>query len=240
MALLLVSLLAGILSVLAPCIIAIIPLLVGYSAESKNIAKAARVVAGLAVSIFVFSLLLKASTLLIGVSSEVWQYVSGTIIILFGLSGLFPDIWEKLASALKLQQISAKGQQKALSKGGVIGDFLLGASLGPIFSACSPTYALIIASILPVTPLRGILYLLVFIFGLSATILLIAILGQKAVRRLGWSVNPRGWFKRVLSIVFIVIGLFILTGFDKTLLSKAVESGWFDWQVKLETQLQQE
>lgn len=240
MALLLVSLLAGILSVLAPCIIAIIPLLVGYSAESKNIAKAARVVAGLAVSIFVFSLLLKASTLLIGVSSEVWQYVSGTIIILFGLSGLFPDIWEKLASALKLQQISAKGQQKALSKGGMIGDFLLGASLGPIFSACSPTYALIIASILPVTPLRGILYLLVFIVGLSATILLIAVLGQKAVKRLGWSINPHGWFKRTLSIVFIIIGLLIITGFDKTLLSKAVESGWFDWQVNLETQLQQE
>lgn len=240
MTLLLVSLLSGILSVLAPCIIAIIPLLVGYSAESKNIAKATRVVAGLAVSIFCFSLLLKATTLLIGISSDIWQIVSGIIIILFGISGLFPFIWEKTASALKLQQLSAKGQRRALQKGGRIGDFLLGASLGPIFSACSPTYALIVASILPASPAKGVLYLLVFIFGLSATILGIALLGQKAVKRLGWSLNPTGWFKRSMAILFILIGILIITGFDKTLLSKTVENGWFDWQVNLESNLQQQ
>lgn len=238
MALLLISLIAGILSVLAPCIIAIIPLLIGYSAQQKDFSKAIRVVAGLSFSIFVFSLLLKSSTLLIGVSASTWQVISGLIIVLFGVSGLFPEQWEKAAGKLKLQQLSAKGQKRALQKGGALGDFLLGASLGPIFSACSPTYALIVASILPVTPLRGLIYLAAFIIGLAATILLIAALGQKAVTKLGWSINPHGWFKRSLAILFIVIGILILTGADKSLLSKAVENGWFDWQVNLESQLQ--
>lgn len=240
MTLLLVALVSGILSVLAPCIITIIPLLVGYSAQSKSIAKTMRVVAGLSVSIFVFSILLKVSTLLVGVSPEMWQYLSGGIIIGFGILGLFPSAWEQVALKLKLQQLSAKGQQKAIKKGGVTGDFLLGASLGPIFSACSPAYALIVASILPVSPVRGIIYLLVFIAGLGGTILLIALLGQKAVTKLGWSLNPRGWFKRVLSVIFILIGICILTGFDKMLLAHAVNNGWFDWQVNLETKLQQQ
>lgn len=239
MALLLVSFLAGILSVLAPCIIAIIPLLVGYSAESKDLGRAIRVVGGLALSILAFSILLKATTVLIGVSGGTWQIISGMIIILFGITGLFPSIWEKAVNLLKLQQLSAKGQKTALKKGGKLGDFLLGASLGPIFSACSPTYALIVASILPASPWEGTLYLLIFIASLSATILLIALLGQKAVKKLGWSINPHGTFKRVLSILFILIGLMILTGFDKTLLSHSVEKGWFDWQVNLESNLQQ-
>lgn len=235
MTLLFISLLAGILSVLAPCIIAIIPLLIGYSAEKKNIARAVRVVVGLSASIFIFSILLKSSTLLISISADTWQMISGIIIIMFGVSGLFPNQWERLSGKLRLQQLSAKGQGKALKQGGKAGDFLLGASLGPIFSACSPTYALIVASILPVSPFRGLLYLLVFILGLAVTILVIAIAGQKAVAKLGWSINPRGWFKRILAIVFIIIGIFIFTGTDKTLLSSAVERGWFDWQVNIES-----
>ena len=235
MALLLVSFLAGVLSVLAPCIIAILPLLVGYSAQSKDLGRAVRVIAGLALSLFIFSLLLKASTLLIAVPDTVWRTVSGVIIIAFGITGLFPALWEKIAGALKLQQISAKGQQRALKKGGVFGDLLLGASIGPIFSACSPTYALIVATILPSSPLTGLLYLVVFIVGLSATMLLVALLGQRITRKLGWSINPHGAFKKVLAIIFICIGLLIVTGLDKTILELSVQRGLFDWQTSLES-----
>lgn len=240
MALLLISLLAGILSVLAPCIIAIIPLLVGYSVEKKDISRAIRVVAGLAVSIFIFSILLKSTTLLIDISPKVWQTASGSIIILFGIVDLFPTVWEVIAQKLRLQQLSAKGQKNALRRGGKAGDFLLGASLGPVFSACSPTYALIVATILPATPLQGLAYLLTFIFGLAATTLLIACLGQKTVQKLGWTINPHGWFKRTLSILFIVIGVLIITGADKKILRGVVENGWFDWQTSLESNLQKQ
>lgn len=239
MTLLFISIISGVLSVLAPCILAIIPLLVGYSSESKNNMKAVRVVIGLAISIFCFSILLKATTLLIAISASTWQLVSGTIIILFGLTGLFPNIWEQIAVKLKLQQISANGQKYALKKTGYLGDFLLGASLGPIFSACSPTYALIVATILPVSPLRGVVYLIVFIVSLSITILVLAIGGRKIITKLGWSINPRGLFKRSLAVIFIVIGLLIISGLDKKILSFAVEGGLFDWQVNLENRLQQ-
>lgn len=238
MTLLFIAFIAGVLSVLAPCIIGLLPLLVGYSAQDKDYGKALRVVFGLAISIFVFSILLKATTSLVGVSPSTWQMVSGSIVLLFGINSLLPELWERLANALKFQQVSAKGQQAAIKQGGKWGDVLLGASLGPVFSACSPTYALIVASILPVTPLRGILYLLIFIAGLAGTILLVAVLGQKLISKLGWTINPHGWFKRGLGILFILIGLAILTGFDKTLLTHAVERGWFDWQVNLESNLQ--
>jgi len=238
MVLLLTSFLAGALSVLAPCVIALIPILLARSADGERSRRPFWVILGLSGSVFAFSLLLKASTLLIDIPTRTWQIASGIIIILFGLTYLFPNVWEKFAGLLKLQEKANKTSGKALQKKGITGDVVLGASLGPVFGACSPTYALIVASILPATPVRGIFYLLAFVAGLAGTLAVIAIAGSKAVQKLGWGINPHGWFKRILGIIFLLVGVMIATGYDKEILAFAVESGWFDWQVTLESNLQ--
>lgn len=239
MILLLVSLLAGLLSVLAPCVVSLLPVLIGRSTNRENRRSTLTVLSGLAVSIFIFTLILKASTLLIDIPQSTWQLISGGVIIAFGVTSLFPEIWEWLAGRLKLQQLSQKGSSAGLKQQSIWGDLLLGASLGPVFSACSPTYLLIAASILPATPVRGVIYLLAFLFGLLAGIFIITKLGQKLVTKLGWSINPKGWFKRTLGVVFILVGLLIVTGTDKSIQAWLVERGLFDWQVNLESQLQQ-
>lgn len=238
MALLFVSLLAGILSVLAPCVIAILPVLLARSADGKRMRSPAYIIGGLSGSIIVFSLLLKASTLLIDIPTSTWQIISGVIIVLFGVTYLFPSLWEKLAMWLHLAERANKTSGKALQKQGRVADVVLGASLGPVFSACSPTYALIVASILPATPIRGFIYLLAFTAGLAGMLALISIGGSKIVQKLGWGINPKGWFKRILGIVLITIGLLIATGTDKQILGFVVERGWFNWQVSLESNLQ--
>ncbi len=237
MTLFFVSLISGMLSVLAPCVISIIPILLARSSDGKRTRSPLFIIGGLLGSIFVFTLLLKSSTLLIDVSPKFWQTVSGGIIILFGLISLFPKAWETVSAKLKLQSRAQNQSSKALKRNGKIGDLLLGASLGPVFSACSPTYALIVATILPVTPVTGLLYLIVFLLGLGGMLVLISVMGSKLVKKLGWGINPEGWFKRTLGIIFIVIGVAILTGIDKTLLSAAVENGLFDWQLNFESNL---
>ncbi len=239
MALLFISFLAGVLSVLAPCVIALLPVLLARSSDGTRTRSPAFVIAGLSVSIIVFSILLKASTLLIDIPTQTWQVISGVIIVIFGITYLFPSLWEKIAMALRLQERANKTSGKALQKKGKLGDIVLGASLGPVFSACSPTYALIVATILPASPVRGMIYLLAFVAGLAGMLTLISIAGSKLVQKLGWGINPNGWFKRILGIIFIVVGILIATGLDKQLLAVAVEGGLFDWQVALESNLQQ-
>ncbi len=240
MTLLLISLLAGALSVLAPCIIATLPILLTRASSGNRKKSPLLIIASLLTSIFLFSLLLKASTLLIAVPTRTWQIISGCIIILFGLVSVFPSLWEKFSGSLKLQIRAQKKSGAALQATGPLGDILLGASLGPVFSACSPTYALIIASILPVSPLQGIVYLLVFLSGLGIVLFIITQAGSTAVKRLGWGINPHGWFKRTLGLVFILLGLLLATGIDKKIQASFVQAGWFDWQIQLESQLQQE
>ena len=240
MELFLASFLAGMLTVLAPCVVSILPVILSRTTSDTVQPKRRSwvIIGSLLISIFIFSLLLKASTLFIDIPTRYWQVLSGSIILSFGIITLFPSIWEWIAVKLKLQQGAQKGSSLALKKNGVAGDIALGASLGPIFSACSPTYALIVAGILPVSLARGLVYLLAFLAGLGMMLMAISIAGQKLIVKMRWGINPNGWFKRGLAIIFILVGLSILTGYDKKVEAYLVERGVFDWQVSLESKLQ--
>ncbi len=227
MELLIVSFVAGVLTVLAPCTLPFLPILLGgVAADGKDWRKPFAIVAGLAGSIFIFTFLLKVSTDLLGVPQMVWQFISGSILIVFGLVMLFPGIWERTSA--RLSTSSNTWLARAMRKKGISGDLLIGAALGPVFSSCSPTYALILASVLPVTPVLGVLYLLAYVIGLAAILLLIAFLGQRVIAILRPASNPRGWFKRSLGIIFLAIGLAVILGLDKKLQTFVLEQGWYD------------
>lgn len=237
MELLIVSFLAGVLTILAPCVVSVIPILLARSASGSEARRPFFVILGLSVSIIIFTVLLKASTILLGVSADVWKIISGGIVLLFGVFTLFPSLWEWLMLKTRFVFRAQNTLGEAAKYRGAWGDVLLGASLGPVFSACSPTYALLVATVLPVQPLVGLGYLLVFVVGLALMLTLIAVGGRKVIAALGWGINPRGWFRRVLGIILIVIGIMIIAGLDKLLLTQLVESGWYDFQIELESRL---
>jgi cytochrome c-type biogenesis protein len=235
--LLVVAFLAGILTILAPCVVSVIPILLARSGSAKHRRSVFFVIAGLSLSIIIFTVLLKATTVFIAVPNEVWRAISGGIIILFGVFTLLPQVWEWIVLKTKFVFAAQNTMGGAAKKEGIWGDLLLGASLGPVFSACSPTYALVVATILPVDPLLGLGYLAVFVAGLALMLALIAIFGHALTKRLGWGINPRGAFRRVLGVVLIVVGVLIAFGIDKLILGQLVESGWYDFQIVLESQL---
>jgi cytochrome c-type biogenesis protein len=237
MSLLLVAFLAGMLTILAPCVVTMIPILLTRTVGGVKQHSATWVIIGLGVSIIIFSILLKSSTLLLGIPSAVWSSISGGIVLIFGIVTLFPGLWESIAIKTGLPVIAQTAMSNASAKRGVWGDVLLGASLGPVFSACSPTYALIVATLLPVDPILGLVYLIAFVVGLSAMLVLLAVCGRSLVSKLGWGINPRGVFKKVLGIILIVVGLAILTGLDKTILTVLVENGVYDFQNGIESSL---
>lgn len=235
--LLVASFLAGVLTILAPCIVSAIPLLLARGGSTGRQRSTLFVIVGLSASIIIFTVLLKASSLLLGVPAEVWKIISGGIILAFGLFTLFPGLWEAISLKTRFIFKAQDTMGKAGKQSGPWGDLLLGASLGPVFSACSPTYALIVAVVLPTQPIVGLLYLAAFVIGLALMLALIALFGNSLLKRLGWGLNPRGVFRRVLGIVLIIIGILIVFGLDKTLLGILVENGWYDFQITLESQL---
>lgn len=234
MALAIISYIAGVLTVAAPCILPLLPVIIGgtlttESQKDKNEYwyRPLIITSSLAVSVIIFTLLLKASTLLLNVPLSTWNIISGGIIIFFGLNLLFPAVWERFMAATGLQAKSNQLLGTAYKKRGIYRDALMGAALGPVFSSCSPTYALIVAAVLPESFARGMVYLISYALGLASVLLLVALAGQSAARKLGWLSNPHGVFKRVLGLLFLIVGISVLFGLDRDFQAYVLEQGWY-------------
>ena len=229
MILLIVSFIAGILTILAPCVLPVLPVILGGSIGDKqsNKKKTFTIIASLGISVILFTLLLKASTLFIDIPESFWKIFSGSIILILGLVTFFPSLWENKYIA-KLSRKSNIALGKGDQKKSFFGDVIVGASLGPVFSSCSPTYFIILATVLPVTPFLGFIYLLSYALGLCLALLAVAFFGQKIINKLGIVANPDGWFKKSLGILFILVAIAIFTGFDKKLQTIILDNGFFD------------
>ena len=231
MILFLVSLAAGMLTVLAPCILPLLPVIVGGSltgdGRGVQLKKVLTIVLSLGASVIVFTLLLKVSTLFIDIPEYVWKWLSGGILVLLGTVTIFPSLWEgqfmaKLSARSNI--LLGKGDQKK----SFWGDVIMGAALGPVFSTCSPTYFIVLATVLPAQPLVGIVYLLAYTVGLCTSLFVVAFIGQKIMGKLDVAANPHGWFKKILGIIFVIVGLAIISGFDKKFEFTLLSAGIFD------------
>ncbi len=228
MTLFIISFLAGVLTVLAPCILPLLPVVVGSTAAKRHKSTPYVVVGSLGLSIILFTYLLKASTAFITIPPEIWTYLSGGILVFFGLTLVFPGLWEKIPGLAKLSTKSNKLVGTGYQKKNFWGDVLIGAALGPVFSTCSPTYFVILASVLPVSFALGTIYLLAYVAGLSLVLLLIAILGQRFADRLSKFAASRGKTKRIIGVVFVLLGILIATGYIKQIETSILDSGYFD------------
>ncbi len=214
MDLILVSILAGILTVASPCILPLLPVIVSGSLSDKKKSAPTVIIGSTAVSVFLFTLLLKGTSAFIGISSSVLFAFSGIIIIIVGVSMMYPALWSMIAGK-SIQKVSTKLSKNASASSGYKKDILLGASLGPVFTSCSPTYGIIVATILPVNFALGTAYILFYVLGLSAVLLLIAYGGRRVTRRLEWATSPR--FGKILGGVMIATGVLIATGWIKNI-----------------------
>ncbi len=232
MVLFVLSFLAGVLTIAAPCVLPLLPVIIGGSivdddTPKREWVKPLVIVGSLALSVIVFTLLLKASTSLLGIPVMVWQIIAGTIVTLLGLQMLLPGLWEKVTSRFNFLGKSYVTLGKAERREGYTGAVLTGAALGPVFTSCSPTYAFIVAVSLPASFALGFSYLIAYAIGLSVMLLLVAYLGRAFVQKLGWLSDPHGTFRKVVGVLFITVGIVVIFGFDKDLQTYILDQGWY-------------
>ncbi|MDD5050132.1 MAG: cytochrome c biogenesis protein DipZ [Candidatus Pacebacteria bacterium] len=226
-----ISFVAGLLTVLAPCVLPLLPVVIGgsLSGEGVNRKKALTIVIALGISVILFTFILKVSTSFISIPESVWMWISGTILTLFGLITLFPSLWDNLKFAARINQKSNKILGVGYQKKSFWGDIIIGASLGPVFSSCSPTYFIVLATVLPASFFLGTIYLVSYTVGLCLALFVISLVGQNILNKIGDMADPKGWIKKVLGILFILVGLAVITGVDKQVeASLLLNAGVFD------------
>ena len=87
------SFIAGLLTIVSPCVLPLLPVVLAGSSTEKNWKTPFVIIASMAVSIFAFTLLLKVSTVFLDVNESIWQNTSGVLIVIVGAALVFPNIW---------------------------------------------------------------------------------------------------------------------------------------------------
>lgn len=212
--------LAGALTALSPCVLPVLPVVVlgsaGRSAERAPRRRAVLVTVGLGASVFSFTILLKATTVLAQVPSSVWPMVSGCLLVLIGVFAAFPGLWTAMIGRLGLEARAGARLARVTRLRGDAGALLTGAALGPVFSSCSPLYGYVVVTVLPANLGYGLILLVAYAVGLMVSLLVLALSGQGLVRRLGWAVDAHSVFRRAVGAVFVAVGAAVLLGLDRT------------------------
>ncbi len=216
--------LAGLLTVLAPCTLTLLPVMLGGSVGGSKW-RPLVISLSLGASVMIFTLLLKMSGAfldldgdgLVDIPEGGIRWIAGGIVTLFAITMAFPKVWDWVTVKLGIHTGGQKLIEKSQEKEGIWGAVLLGLALGPVFNSCSPTYLLILASILPQDLTVGFYNLLSYTAGLVAFLLVIGYGGRAVVNKVKFAANPEGKFRRGLGFLLLIVGVAIIFSLDKTL-----------------------
>jgi len=136
--LLLFSALAGIVTVLSPCILPILPVLLS-AGVGRGRQRAYGIIIGLIVSFAFFTLSLTAIVHATGISPDLLRYAAIALIIIFGLTMLFPQLGNRFAamtSGIANLGILVQDRSSQVDSGFLSG-LMLGTALGLLWTPCA-------------------------------------------------------------------------------------------------------
>ena len=209
---------AGVLTILSPCVLPLVPIVLASAAQRHRYAPFA-LAAGLVVAFTVTGFVVAAFGQALGIDTLVVRAAGAVILCLAGIVLLVPKLQDVLTRIATPLAAWASSRQMVLDdKAGLWGQALVGALLGVVWAPCvGPTLGAAIALAAKGESLGEVaLVMVAFGLGISTVLLVIAFAARGALAR--WrgrmmAVGGRG--KAVLGTLLLLIGVFILTGFDR-------------------------
>jgi len=229
--------LAGLLSVLSPCVLPLLPIVLGAAVSEHKLGPVA-LAAGLAVSFTCLGLLIAVAGYALGFDASLFRSVAAAIMIVIGLVLLLPSWQARLAVAGGPVSAWADRSFGGFSGAGLSGQFAMGLLLGAVWSPCvGPTLGA--ASLLASQGqnLAQVAFTMV-VFGLGAAIPLavLGLLSRSMLTSLRDRMLSTGKLGKILlGAILLLIGVGILTGADKTI-EAALVAVSPDWLTELTTQ----
>ena len=220
----LLGLLAGVLSTLSPCVLPLLPLVVG-GAASAGAAGVWLLAAGLALSFTAIGLFVATIGFAIGLDGTVFRTISAVLLAAVGLVLLSAALQRRFAVATGGVSDGGSRLLARISPQGSLGQLAVGLMLGAVWAPCvGPTLGT--ASMLAAQRQDlGQVATVMLAFGLGAALplLLIATVSRQAMLRWRGRMMQAGSAGKVaFGSVALITALFILTGTDHALETWAV------------------
>ena len=217
--------LAGLLSILSPCVLPLLPIVLGAAASEHRLGPIA-LAAGVALSFVAIGLFIATIGFGLGLDGDVFRFVAAVLMIVIGGILVVPQLQTRLATAGGPIGNWADRIFGGFSTSGLKGQFGVGLLLGAVWSPCvGPTLGA--ASVLAAQGKDlGAVGLTMAVFGLGAglPLLLFGAMSRQLLLRWRGSLSTAGKsIKLVMGLFLIAFGLLIVTGIDKTVETILVE-----------------
>lgn len=213
------GLLAGVLSTLSPCVLPILPILIGSATTAHPRAPLA-LAGGLALSYALIGTLIAWLGASVGLDTAIFKNAGAVLLGILGVVLVSPNLQQYFATATSGVGNTGNNLINRLNVGGLGGQFVIGLALGVVWSPCvGPTLgaAIVLASrgdqLLQVALMMGL-----FGIGAALPVLTLAFLSRAAMLKMRGQLLSAGKAgKKLLGLALLIVATLILTGIDKSI-----------------------
>ena len=219
----LIAFLGGLLTVLSPCILPVVPFL--FASANRQRSSILLTLGGMTLTFALISSLAVVSSEWVIQASNSGRHIALVVMVLFALSLISARVGDWLTRPLVLlgNRLDASTRKNA----GPVGSIMLGVATGLLWAPCAGP---ILGVILTGAMLQGAnahtsLLLLAYGAGSALSLGTLIFAGRGLVNRLKPSIPFTGWFRRGAGVAVLAAAAVISTGADKTLLAGTSSEG---------------
>jgi cytochrome c-type biogenesis protein len=209
---------AGMLSILSPCVLPILPIVFSAAATEQRLGPVALAI-GLAASFVAIGIFVATIGFAIGLDVDLFRTVAAVLMVAIGIVLLAPRLAARIAVAGVRIASWADSRRAGLRANGLAGQFGVGVVLGAAWSPCvGPTLG---AASLLASQGRdlGQVAIIMFTFGLGAALPLLAVglASREAIARWRHHLASAGAATKAgLALTLIAAGILVLSGLDRS------------------------
>ncbi|PKL08187.1 MAG: cytochrome c biogenesis protein DipZ, partial [Spirochaetae bacterium HGW-Spirochaetae-7] len=210
--------LAGIVTVLSPCILPVLPVVLSGSVGGGK-ARPWGIISGFIFSFSVFTLTLTGITRALGIPADVLRYVAAITILSFGVVMVVPSLKEKFSAfASSFGSRAGRNHAPGAVKKGFWSGFALGVSLGLVWTPCvGPIMASVISlSLSGATDAGSVFITLAYAAGTAIPLFLIMKGGRGLLNRFSFLSRNTDKVQKLFGVLMLLTAVALFTGVDRS------------------------
>lgn len=222
--LLVFAFLSGLVTIAAPCIWPLLPIVLSASAFGGDHRRPLGVTLGILLSFGVLTITISYLVQLFAFDADIFRIISVVILLFLGMTMVIPPLTRIVESVVS--RFAGRIGQSSKSTGGFLSGFISGLALGIVWTPCAGPILATIATLASTRAVSSeiILVTIVYLMGVGIPLFIFAFAGQKIIQRSRFINRYTGMVQKIFGVIIILTALLIYTNYDKIIQAKLLDA----------------